>query len=161
MRTQLLARSSFLAAAVFALLLLGLPSLAAAQGDAGVRAGVSADPDQFYLGAHFDTGYVVEHLSFRPNLEVGLGDDTTTVAANFEFVYWFPSSRHPIDIYAGAGPAMNLYRRDRGHDGSDTDVEPGLNLLVGVAHTRGLFAEFKVGLIDSPELKFAIGYAWR
>lgn len=134
-----------------------LPGVVSAQGGAGVRAGVSADPDQFYFGGHFDTGYVLEHLSFRPNLEVGLGNDLTTVAANFEFVYWFPLPRAPWKVYAGGGPAMNIYRFNESH----TDTQPGLNLVGGIAHDRGLFAEVKIGLIDSPELKFGIGYTWR
>lgn len=134
-----------------------LPSVAHAQaGGAGVRAGVSADPDQFYFGAHFDTGYVVERLSFRPNLEVGLGDDVTTVAGNFEFAYWFPLHRSPWNVYAGGGPAMIISSH---HE--STDVQPGFNLLLGIAHRQGLFTEVKIGLIDSPEVKFGVGYTWR
>ena len=154
-------RSSFVARGLtlaVALVAIGLvtPSTAAAQsGGGGIRAGVSGDPDQFYFGAHFDTGYLVERLSFRPNVEVGVGDDVTTVAANFEFVYWFPLKRQPWSIYTGGGPALNVYDGD-----GDTDTEPGFNLLVGIAHRRGLFAEFKLGLIDSPEIKFGIGYSF-
>lgn len=133
-----------------------LPASASAQGGAGLRAGVSSEPDQFYFGGHFDTGFLVEQLSFRPNLEVGVGNDLTTVAANFEFAYWFPLPRHPWSIYAGGGPAMNIFRRN-----DDTDTQPGFNLVGGIAHHGGLFAEVKFGLIDSPELKFGIGYTWR
>lgn len=125
----------------------------------GIRGGVSGDPDQFYFGAHFDTGPLLEMLSFRPNVEVGLGDDVTTVAVNFEFVYWFPLRRAPWSIYAGGGPALNVYDRNNGqHDGTDT--EPGFNILAGIQHRRGLFAEFKLGLIDSPEVKFGVGYSF-
>jgi hypothetical protein len=147
-----------IAAALLAAAAIGLatPSPASAQsGGAGLRAGVSGGPDQFYFGGHFDTGFLVERLSFRPNIEIGLGEDRTTVAANFEFVYWFPLRRQPWSIYTGGGPALNVYDRD-----DDTDTEPGFNLLVGIAHERGLFAEFKLGLIDSPEIKFGIGVSF-
>lgn len=139
---------------------LSLPAVAEAQsGRPGIRGGVSGDPDQFYFGAHFDTGPLVEDLSFRPNIEVGLGEDLTTVAANFEFVYWFPLQRRPWSFYAGGGPALNVYRfENRGDD--ETDTKPGFNLLIGIAHRQGLFAEFKLGLIDSPEIKFGIGYSF-
>ncbi len=148
-------RLPFIAAAVlFAIVL--LPTAAAAQGGAGVRGGVSANPDQFYFGGHFDTGYIAEKLSFRPNIEIGVGNDQTTVAANFEFVYWIPLPRQEWNVYAGGGPALNVFRFDE-----HTDTEPGLNIVGGIAHDSGLFAEVKIGFIDSPELKFGIGYSWR
>jgi hypothetical protein len=126
----------------------------------GIRAGVSADPDQFHFGAHYDTGPLFDRLHFRPNVEVGLGNDVTTVAANFEFVYWFPISGRPWGVYAGGGPALVVFRYDS-HFNDNTDVQPGFNLLVGIGHSRGFFAEAKLGLIDSPEAKFTVGYTWR
>jgi hypothetical protein len=144
----------FVAVAFFALML--FPKPVAAQ-EAGVRAGVSADPDQFYFGGHVETAPLVDNLRFRPNLEIGIGDDVTMVAFNIEFAYHFPTSRswHP---YAGAGPALNFIR----HDG-ETDSEGGFNLLVGVQHEKGLFAEVKAGMLDSPTFKVGVGYAfsWR
>jgi hypothetical protein len=151
-----------LVACILLLAIVLLPGSAAAQaGGAGVRAGVSADPDQFFFGGHFDTGRIAGDLSFRPNVEIGVGDDVTTVTGNFEFVYWFPLRGHAASVYAGGGPALVFFSHDRGDGESDNDVEPGFNLLVGVAHRRGLFGEFKVGLIDSPEIKFTVGYTWR
>ena len=73
---------------VFALLSCAMPALA--QG-VGVRGGVSVDPDQFYFGGHYETDALVDRLHFRPNLELGLGDDLVTTSLNFEFVYKFPS----------------------------------------------------------------------
>jgi len=134
------------------------PALAQS-GGAGIRGGVSGDPDQFYFGAHVDTGPLIEMLSFRPNVEIGLGDNLTTVAANFEFVYWIPLRRAPWSLYVGGGPALNVYRWDRGRD-DDTNTEPGLNVLLGIQHNRGLFTEFKLGFIDSPELKFGVGFSF-
>lgn len=145
---------------IVALVCLALPRNASAQAGMGVRAGVSASPDQFYFGAHYDTGYLIEHLSFRPNLELGLGSSVTTVSANFEFAYWFPTHNQPYSIYAGGGPALNLYRFDL-PAGSTTAARPGFNLLAGVTHRSGLFAELKLGLIDSPDVRFGIGYTWR
>jgi hypothetical protein len=134
------------------------PAFAQSSGG-GIRGGVSGDPDQFYFGAHLDTGPLVEMLTFRPNAEIGLGNDLTTVAVNFEFVYWFPLRRAPWSVYAGGGPALNVYRFDTGRN-DDTETEPGFNILLGLQHNRGLFAEFKLGLIDSPEIKFGVGYSF-
>jgi hypothetical protein len=142
--------------------MLAAPGPAHAQKGPGVRAGVSGDPDQFIFGGHYDTGPLIERLSFRPNVEVGVGDDRTTVSANFEFVYWFPIQKKPWSLYAGGGPALVVYHYSEGADHAGrTDTEPGFNLLFGVAHKGGLFAEVKAGLIDSPAVKFTVGYTFR
>ena len=127
---------------------------ARAQQGFGVRTGVSVDPDQFYLGAHVGVGPLVSHLWFRPNLEVGLGDDVTLVAINAELAYFFPS-KSAWHLYVGGGPALNIYDHDSG-----SDTEGGLNLLLGVAHHGGFFVEAKVGVFDSPEFKFGFGYTF-
>jgi hypothetical protein len=121
----------------------------------GVRAGVSVDPDQFYFGGHFQTEPLIDRLRFRPNVEIGLGDDQTVVGFNVEFAYFF-QTRNPWQLYAGGGPALNLITFN-----DNTEAEGGFNALVGVEHARGLFFEFKIGAIDSPEFKFGVGFTWR
>jgi hypothetical protein len=138
--------------------LLIAPSTAAAQ--IGLRAGVSASPDQFYFGAHFETPPLVDRLTFRPNLEVGVGDNVTLVAANFEFAYKIPIPRQHWSVYVGGGPAANI-RHFAPEHGGESDVRGGLNILLGVEERRGLFFEIKVGAIDSPNFKFGVGYTWR
>ncbi len=132
---------------------------ASAQSAVGVRAGVSGDPDQFFVGVHVDTPPIIERLTFRPNMEIGFGDNTTLVALNIEFAYWLPIENSPWQLYFGGGPAANIYKFDAGR-GSDTEVEGGFNILVGVQHRRGLFTELKVGAVDSPDIKFAGGYVF-
>jgi hypothetical protein len=133
--------------------------VAEAQGP-GVRGGVSIDPDQFYFGAHWETDALVDRLHFRPNVEAGLGDDLTTIALNFEFAYKFPE-RNGWRLYAGGGPAVNFYTFDVGNDDDETESEGGVNFLVGVEQDSGLFFEFKIGVVDSPELKFGVGWSFR
>ena len=144
-----------LAAAV----LLAAAAPASAQAHAGVRVGVSADPDQFFFGGHVETAPVAEHLTFRPNVEIGVGDDETLIALNFEFAYWLQMRRsHPWSVYVGAGPAANIFSH---RHGGGSDVGGGLNFLIGAQHRDGLFTEFKVGAIDSPSVKFTVGYAFK
>ena len=147
-------RHTVLSLCFAALTFVALPSSAAAQGP-GVRAGASIDPDQFYLGGHYETRPLAEQLYFRPNVEVGFGDDLTAIGMNLEFVYKIPVDG-PWSLYAGAGPALNIYSFN---DESETDG--GLNVLFGAETSNGLFFEFKVGAIDSPDLKFGVGYTWR
>ena len=127
--------------------------------DGGIRGGISIDPDQFYFGGHLETGPLVERLHFRPNVEVGIGDDLTLIGANMEFVYKFTRNRG-LNLYAGAGPALNIFMFD-GPGDNDAETEAGFNILVGAETPRGLFFEFKMGAIDSPDFKFGVGYTWR
>jgi hypothetical protein len=145
----------YLCAAAIVAALAGFPTPAAAQAGPGLRAGVSVDPDQFYFGGHFETDPLIEQLYFRPNVEVGVGDDVTTVAFNIEAIYKFPLQRRGTSFYAGGGPAVIIYDRD---DRSDT--EGGLNLLGGLEFGQ-FFFEVKGGLFDSPNLKVGIGYTFR
>jgi hypothetical protein len=134
-----------------------VPAAASAQIAPGIRAGVSVDPDQVYVGAHVETDPLVERLVFRPNVEVGFGDDVTLAAFNFEFLWKFPPRRSPWTFYAGGGPAINLYQVD----GPGDDAEPGFSFVGGLENRRGFFFEFKVGADNSPDFKFGVGVTFR
>jgi hypothetical protein len=137
-------------------LMIGLAAPRAEAQGVGLVAGVSADPDQFYFGVGYETAELLERLRFRPNLEVGIGDGSTVTTANFEFAYHIPIQKKPWNVYVGGGPAFVL---SHAHD--DTDAGGGFNILLGVAHRRGLFTEIKVGAIDSPNFKFGVGYRFK
>ncbi len=152
MQTRLL--STFVRAAAFAAVFL-IPAAAHAQG-IGVRAGVSGDPQQFYFGGHAEIGPVAApRLWFRPNLEIGVGNDVTLTTANLEFTYRLPVSSDPWRVHAGGGPALVVTRV-----ADVNSTGPGLNVLAGIEHRDGFFAEFKLGFIDSPTVKFGVGYTW-
>jgi hypothetical protein len=140
--------------------LLGLvvfSSVPALAQDGGIRGGISVDPDQFYFGGHLETSPLIKHLTFRPNIELGLGDDVTLLAANMEFVYKF-TTQSPWTVYTGGGPALNIFMRED----VDSDTDAGFNILVGVEQAKGLFFEFKIGVIDSsPDFKFGVGWTFR
>lgn len=132
-----------------------LPAPAAAQG-LGVRAGASVDPDQFYMGGHYESPPLVEQLHFKPNVELGIGDDVTTVGLNLEFIYKIPINGSPWRFYTGGGPAVNYYSSN-----NNSTTEGGLNVLFGVEAEQGLFFEIKLGALDSPDVKLGVGYTWR
>ena len=118
-------------------------------------------PDQLYFGAHVLTGPIADHVHFRPNVEVGIGNDLTLVAINLEFVYQRPLQSSRWSLLVGGGPAANVFLYDEGPGhGDDSDVGGGINLLIGVSHRDGFFAEMKVGLLDSPSIKFGVGFTF-
>src|SRR5437016_5039953 len=92
-------------------LLLALATPALAQHDKGIRAGVSADPNQFFVGGHIETSPVADHLTFRPNVEVGLGEGLLLVAINVEFAYWLNDHNRSWHFYVGGGPALIVEAR--------------------------------------------------
>lgn len=134
-----------------------LPASAAAQVAPGLRGGVSIDPDQVYVGGHIETEPLVERLVFRPNVEIGFGDDVTLAAFNFEFLWKFPRRGSEWGFYAGGGPGINLYQ----FEGPGDDTEAGFNFVGGLETTRGFFFEFKLGVHESPDFKFGVGYTFR
>ena len=139
----------------FSILSLTAADQAEAQVRKGIQGGMSIDPDQVFFGGHLETAPLVDNLRFRPNVDVGLGDDLTTVGLNFDFTYMFTAGR-PWNIYAGAGPAINWLNHDNG-----SDMEGGFNILVGARQRDGLFFELKIGAVDSPDLKFGVGFTFR
>ncbi len=146
-------RRTLLVPTLSVLLLVGTMARPTDAQEVGVRVGVSVDPDQFYVGVHGEGGPLIERLWFRPNVELGVGDGHTVVAVNFEFAYKIELER-PWSVYLGGGPAFNVISN------RTTDAEGGFNIVLGLEHSRGLFVEFKVGALDSPDIKFGIGYTF-
>jgi hypothetical protein len=135
-----------------ALFLFVLPSASHAQG-VGFQAGASIDPDQVYVGSHYETGALVDRLHLRPGIEGGFGDDLTVATVNIEFLYKFPLQHSAWTIYQGTGPAIVIVRHD-----DDSELEAGLSYVFGFAHNSGFFTEIKVGGFSAPQLKFGVGF---
>ena len=152
-----LVMTRFVTGMSFLLALVVVSAVPAAAQDAGVRAGISIDPDQFYFGGHIETSALVNRVHFRPNVEIGFGDDIMLIGVNMEFVYKFPQ-RSGWNIYAGGGTALNVYTFD---DSDDSSTDGGFNILIGAEQSRGLMFEFKIGAIDSPDFKFGVGWTFR
>jgi hypothetical protein len=121
----------------------------------GVRAGVSADPNQFVIGAHVESPRLglTQRVSFRPNAELGFGSDQTTLSGNVEFVVWVPFPNSNWSAYLGGGPSANLIKVT-----GDSHVGGGLNILAGFQNKQGIFAEIKTGTAFAPGLRATVGY---
>lgn len=134
---------------VAALLLTAQP--AAAQVNFGVRGGLSGGPDQFFVGGHVESADLGHRTTFRPNFEAGFGDDITLLTVNLELVHWMPLKGSTWQAYAGGGVGTNIWM-----DEGAKFMYGTLNVVFGVQHDKGLFAEMKVGI--EPSVKLTVGY---
>lgn len=149
-------------------LLAVVPAAAHAQGRLtnaiGPRVGLSMDPDQFVLGGQMDLGELAPDLTLTPNIELGFGDDITTIQLNADLHYHFLVSGSAWRPYAGGGLGVAYYSFDAppGFQGDDSETEIGLNIVGGaIVPTRGgsrFFTELRLGIADLPDLKVLVGW---
>ena len=125
---------------------------ARAQG-VGFQGGFTIDPEQAYIGSHFETREIARGVHFRPSIDGGFGSGLTLASINVEFLYKY-AINGAWKIYQGGGPAVYIFREG---NPAQTDVAGGLNAIFGFVHDSGFFIEFKVGNGRGPNLKFGVG----
>lgn len=142
----------FVASAVVA----AAPPPAWAQGFA-LRSGANINPDQFSVGGQYERGALNDRVWLQPNADFGIGNDAKLVAVNLDLVYRKSIDRRSVwTAYAGGGPAVNWYKL-LGY----SQTELGANVVGGLRHSSGLFTEVRAGFLESPELRFGVGYTFR
>ena len=78
----------------------------------GVRLGLGADVDQVLGGAHFNLGQFAENFRFQPDVQLGAGDDFTTLFGTIPVYYRFDTNL-AFTPYAGAGVSFGWTDNDR------------------------------------------------
>ena len=151
----------FFAIGALAVALFCCSAPAGAQG-IGFEGGATIDPNQFFVGTHFETGELMPHLRFRPGVDGSFGgsSDTSLATINIEFTYEIPLHSGWV-LYQGGGPAIVLVRQSLGGTQHDTSVHAGSFYTFGFANESGFFTEFKYGGGWHPQLKFGAGYVIR
>lgn len=136
----------------------------------GPRVGLTFNPDQVHFGGHIDFGDVAENLMMMPNIEIGIGDNLTTISPSFELDYRFRSDWGAWTPYLGGGigPVFYSYKddywHDNGHDNHATDL--GLYMQFGIgrgsagSQSGHFFIEGKLGLVDAPDFKATVGWTF-
>ncbi len=130
----------------------------------GPRVGLTVNPDQVHFGAHVDFGNFAKRLRFQPNVEVGIGDNLTIIAANLELNYRFAERWDVWTPYAGGGLGVFFIDVDNERIGGGSNTEIGLSVLGGIE--KGIsggdrfFIEGKLGLIDAPDFKVTVGWTF-
>jgi hypothetical protein len=111
---------------------------------------LTAQPAAAQVG-HVESADLGHRTTFRPNFEAGFGDDVTLLTVNLELVHWMPLKGSTWQAYAGGGVGTNIWM-----DEGATFMYGTLNVVFGVQHDKGLFAEMKVGI--EPSVKLTVGY---
>jgi hypothetical protein len=168
-RTQLARPWRGIPAAVFAVLAWAGAAAAAEEFEVsryGGRIGFSADPDQFTIGAYAGLGELAPHLTMRPSVDMGFGDNLFSVILNADVQYSFVIGS-AVAPYAGGGLGIGYYKFDTpdnlpaGVDFDDSTTEIGLNLYGGAEMDLGGYksgyAELRIGIDDLPDLKLTLG----
>lgn len=127
-----------------------------AQGYA-IRGGANVNPDQLYGGVQYALSPIWENLRPTPSVDVGFGNDATLIAVNMDLLLHSRAlgRRSVWTALLGGGPAINHYRLPFY---SQTSV--GINAVAALSHTSGWFTEFRLGFLESPDVRFGVGYQW-
>ena len=138
----------------------------------GVEGGVGLDPELIVFGAHGTFGPIFNpNVQFRPGIEFGLGEVTTTFGINLDVLYTLPGSvgQSRWRPYAGAGPNLSLSHRgfdsskaDEGnrYDFSDTDFEGGFNFIAGVRTRNRTFLEMRATAYGVSNVRLLVGFTF-
>jgi len=149
--------------------LLSLSSLTAVAGQRsagfhgiGPRVGMTMNPDQIHFGGHIDFGDLAPNLMMLTNLEIGFGDNITTVAPSFELDYRFHEDWGVWTPYLGGGIGPIFYSWK--HDGSSSDFGAYMQFGIGKGSAGNqsghFFIEGKLGLGDAPDFKATVGWTF-
>jgi hypothetical protein len=133
----------------------------------GLRAGFTDGDDQFVGGAHFNFGEVADQWRFQPDMEIGTGDDVTSLIGTAPLLYRFQTASR-MNPYAGGGLTLGWFDvdADPAIPGDEGDSEFG----VGARATGGLewprrddqafFLEMSVGFGDVHDLQLVAAWTF-
>ena len=148
-----------LALAVATLTFTGASLASAQNNEIGPRVGLGINPDQFVIGGQMNFPLEPHGLAISPNVELGVGDHTTTIQLNADLDYHFANAGPNWNPYVGGGIGIAFFDYD--NDGSDTEL--GVNLLGGLRFRQKngshLFTELRLGIGDPyPDAKVIVGW---
>jgi hypothetical protein len=126
----------------------------------GFRVGAYFDAESAFVGGEVVMGFM-EDWSLVPNVEYVFVDNADMVTFNFDFQYNIRTS-YPVQMWAGAGPAIIYFDPDRPDGFDDTDF--GVNLFFGVGfplHEARFMPYVQPKLILSDDTEFSLAFGIR
>jgi hypothetical protein len=135
----------------------------------GVEGGVGFDPELIVFGAHGAFAPIFHpRVEFRPGIDFGIGEVTTTFGINLDVLYRVRNSTGRWRPYFGAGPNFALSHQGfdavdedddtNRFDFSDTDFETGFNFIAGARSANGVFVEMKATAYGVTNVRFIVGF---
>jgi hypothetical protein len=138
----------------------------------GVQAGIGLDPELVLFGAHGTFAPIFSRrVAFRPGIEFGVGEVTTTLGVNFDVLYYLPGVPRSAawSPYIGGGPNVGFSHRGfeaetttgvtrNRFDFSDTSFEGGMNFITGVRRRNGTFFEMKATAYGVSNVGLLVGF---
>jgi len=124
----------------------------------GLRGGLADDPDQGLFGAHFNLGEFTRHLRFQPDVQIGFGDDHTTLFFTAPVYYRFFVGRS-FTPYAGGGVTLGWVDVD----GVGSEVEAGVRATGGLDWAKdgsGFLVELSLGFGDIHDVQILAGWSF-
>ena len=135
----------------------------------GVQGGIGLDPELIIFGAHGAFAPIFHpRVEFRPGIDFGVGEVTTTFGVNLDVLYRLPGSTGRWRPYFGAGPNFALSHQNfevgddvddtNRFDFSDTDFETGFNFIAGARTAGGMFVEMKGTAYGVSNIRLIVGF---
>jgi hypothetical protein len=138
------------------LALLARTGSAHAQG-VGVQGGFALDPEQVYVGSHYETGDLARGLHVRPGIDGAFGGGFSIASINIDILYKVDINPR-WQIYQGGGPSIHIFRFG---EPAETDLTGGFSGVFGFAHQGGFFTEFRWASGRGHGLKLGVGFTLR
>ncbi len=135
----------------------------------GPHLGFGQGPDQTVIGGQLQWNGVAPRMAFVPGVDWGFNDISSVLTLNGDFHYQL-SHETTWQPYVGMGAEINAFRRTETegrnrNETTTTGTDAGGHLILGMAtrnRTGGrFFTELKLGLGDSPDMKFLLGWNLR
>jgi hypothetical protein len=121
----------------------------------GLRGGFGLDPDQFVVGAQFSLGKAFAITRVVPSVDVGFGDNVTTIDFNADFLLRLIVENTSFGLYGGGGPTLAFLDFK-----NDSKWKLGLSVVVGAQlpiikkHATNIEARFGIG--DIPDFRLLL-----
>ena len=127
----------------------------------GVRLGLADDVDQVLGGAQFNLGEFAKNIRFQPDVQLGTGDDFTTLFGTAPVYYRFDTSTS-FTPYAGGGVSFGWVDNDRAND---TEFEVGGKATGGLewpqaGGQQAFFVELSLGFGDVHDASVMAAWAF-
>jgi hypothetical protein len=121
----------------------------------GLRAGLGLSPDQIVLGAQYSLGKKFKITRVVPSIDVGFGDNVTTVDINGDVLFRITVPDADFGFYGGGGPTMAFWDFDGG-----SQWELGLSLVLGTQvslfKSNATNLEARFGISDIPDFRLLL-----